>query len=95
MGILDKVLGRKKVDPNARRNRLLATGRITDGVILDSEINGTGEEVVFYLYTLNGVDFESSDLLTAEQRCQPAKYAPGAKVGIRYDPKNQGNSVVE
>jgi hypothetical protein len=74
---------------------LLAKGRITDGVILDAEINSANEEVVFYLYTLNGVDFESSDLLTADQRLDRVKYAPGATVGIRYDPRNQGNSIVE
>ena len=95
MGILDKILRRKKHDPNARRRFLLASGRITDGVILDSEINGSGEEIVFYTYTLNGVDFESSDILTLEQRNEPVKYAPGAKVGIRYDQRNQGNSIVE
>ena len=70
-------------------------GRITDGVILDAEVNGDGEEVVFYTYTLYGVDFESSEVLTADQRKQPAKYAPGAKVGVRYDQRNQGNSIVE
>jgi len=95
MGIIDKILRRKEPDPDARRRFLLTQGRITDGVILDSEINNTGDEIVFYLYTLNGVDFESSDLLTAEQRLERAKYAPGAKIGIRYDPKNQGNSIVE
>jgi hypothetical protein len=95
MGLIDKYLRRKKHDPLARRRHLLATGRITDGIILDAELNNEGEEIVYYLYTLNGVDFESSDLLTAEQRQDRIKYAPGAKVGIRYDPKNQGNSIVE
>ena len=95
MRFIDKILRRKKVDPEARRRFLLANGRITDGVILDSEINQAGEEIVFYLYTLNGVDFEASDILTDEQRLDRAKYAPGAKVGIRYHPRNQGNSIVE
>lgn len=95
MGIIDKILRRKKVDPEARRRLLLSQGRITDGIILDSEINANGEEIVFYLYTLNGVDFESSDILTAEQRQDRLKYAPGARIGIRYDPRNQGNSTVE
>ena len=94
MGIVDKLLRRKPADPNARRRFLLANGRITEGVILDSEIKGA-EEIVYYTYTLNGVDFESSEMLTVEQRGKPAKYAPGAKVGIRYDPRNQGNSIVE
>lgn len=95
MGLIDKLLGRKRFDPDARRRFLLANGRITDGVIIDSEIDGSGEEIVFYTYTLNGVDFESSDVLTAEQRRDRIKYAPGAKVGIRYDQRNQGNSIVE
>ncbi len=95
MGILDKILRRKKIDPNERRRLLLVNGRITDGVIIDSEVNGSGEEIVFFTYTLNGVDFESSDILTVEQRRDPIRYAPGARVGIRYDQKNQGNSIVE
>ena len=95
MGLLDKLFGRKKADPDARRRFLLANGRITDGVIIDSQIDPAGDEVVFYSYTLNGVDFESSDILAPEQRRNGIKYAPGAKVGIRYDQRNQGNSVVE
>ncbi|MBC7900375.1 MAG: hypothetical protein H7070_10020, partial [Saprospiraceae bacterium] len=50
--------------------------------------------IVFFVYTLNGVDFESSELLDEEKLKEPLKYAPGAKVGIRYDPKNQGNSTL-
>lgn len=77
-----------------RREHLLVHGRITDGKIIDTEVNGRGDEIVFYLYTLNGVDFESSELLSEEQRRDPLQYAPGAKVGVRYDPKNQGNSML-
>ena len=95
MGIIDKILRRKAVDLDARRRLLLANGRITDGVILDTEINDAGEEIAIYSYTLNGVDFESSDVLTQAQRLDRAKYAPGAKVGIRYDQRNQGNSILE
>jgi hypothetical protein len=95
MGIIDRILRRKPADPNARRQFLLALGRITDGVILDTEINEAGEEVAIYSYTLNGVDFESSDVLTNEQRQDRVKYAPGAKVGVRYDQKNQGNCILE
>ncbi len=78
-----------------RRRFLLANGRITDGRIIDSETTSRGEELVFYVYSLNGVDFESSELLSSEQMADPLKYAPGAKVGVRYDPKNQGNSMLE
>lgn len=95
MGFLDKIRRKKPPDANERRRHLLATGRITDGLIIDTDTMHDGGEIAYYVYTLNGVDFESSDVLTAEQLRQPIKYAPGAKVGIRYDPKNQGNSVLE
>ena len=95
MGILSFFQKRKQRDHFAeRRAHLLVHGRITDGKIIDTEINGRGDEIVFYLYTLNGVDFESSELLSEEQRRDPLQYAPGAKVGVRYDPKNQGNSML-
>jgi hypothetical protein len=95
VGIFSFLNKKEAVDPAARRNHLLRNGRITDGVITDGETARNGDEIVFYVYTLNGVDFESSEVLTPEQQRTPVKYAPGAKVAIRYDPKNQGNSVIE
>lgn len=95
MGWFERLFKKGVPDPAERRRQLLSTGRITDGVILDAGPNDDGDEVVHYLYTLNGVDFESSDVLTPQQLALPAKYAPGAKVAIRYDPRNQGNSIVE
>ncbi|NOT46954.1 MAG: hypothetical protein HOP17_04290 [Acidobacteria bacterium] len=94
MGLFSFLQG-KKPDPFAgRREYLLEHGRITDGVIIDTETKLNGDEIVFYVYSLNGVDFESSELLSEEQKADPLKFAPGAKVGVRYDPKNQGNSTL-
>ncbi len=95
MGFLDKVLRKKPLDPDEWRQKLLATGRITDGVIIDTYFDADGAEIAMYSYTLNGVDFESSAVLTREQQNDPVSYAPGAKVAVRYDPRNQGNSVIE
>lgn len=95
MGIIDKILRRKPVDPNARRRFLMTNGRITDGTIIDTTIDNDGNELVVFVYTLNGVDFESADVLTNEQKLKAGDYIPGAKVGIRFDPKNQYNSIVE
>lgn len=95
MGLLNKILRRKPVDPNARRRFLLENGRITDGTIIDTKTDEDGRELVVFVYSLNGVDFESADELTFEQKQRPGDYAPGAKVGIRFDPKNQYNSIVE
>ena len=85
---------RKQYTEEARRDFLLQNGRITDGTILDSETNEKGEEIVFYIYSVHGVDFESSEILSRAQRENPLQYAPGAKVGVRFDPKNHGNAVL-
>lgn len=94
MGFFDRLKRKKKQTDSERRDYLLAHGRITEGAIVDTETTDL-DEVVFYVYTLNGVDFESSERLSEEQRRDPLKYAPGAKVNIRFDPKNQGNSTLE
>lgn len=96
MAFFDFLKKKKRQDPDAvRRRHLLETGRITDGRIIDTYVDNRGREIAFYLYTLNGVDFESSEILTDEQRRDPLKYAPGAKIGVRYDPRNQGNSMLD
>jgi uncharacterized protein DUF3592 len=94
MGFLDKLRRKKEPTEAERRAHLRATGRITEGVILDSDSRGS-DEIVYYLYTLNGVDFESSERLDEKQMQDPLKYAPGQKINVRYDPKNQGNSTLE
>lgn len=95
MGLLNIFKPKKRVDTEAmRREFLLVNGRITEGTIVDSETNESGEEIVFYIYNVQGVDFESSEMLTAGQRENPLQYAPGAKVGVRFDPKNHGNCML-
>ena len=96
MAFFDFLKKKKRQEADsARRRHLLENGRITDGRIIDTFVDNRGREIAFYLYTLNGVDFESSEILTEEQRRDPLKYAPGAKVGVRYDPRNQGNSMLD
>ncbi len=96
MGILD-LFRRKKVDDEAARRRaLLTAGRITEGSIFDivtDEETGAIKQI-FYSYTINGVDYESSQLLDAEQRARQGDYFPGAHVTIRFNPRQPGNSVV-
>ena len=92
MGLFSIFKRNSKVTDADRKAFLMAHGRITDGIIVDNETKANGDEIAFYVYTLNGVDFESSELLNDEQRRKPLNYAPGAKVAIRYDPRNQGNS---
>ncbi|KXK02862.1 MAG: hypothetical protein UZ17_ACD001001310 [Acidobacteria bacterium OLB17] len=94
MGIFDRLFkAHKEVD--TRRERLLATGRITDGEILELRKDANSEIVAVYRYVLNGVEFESAEVLTEGQLRDSIRYAPGSSVAIRYDPKNQVNSIIE
>ena len=69
MGLFDIFKSKKKVNTEAEwREVLRAKGRITDGIIIDSEVSENGEETVSYQYTIQGVDFESSEVLTEKQR---------------------------
>ena len=96
MGFFDFLKPKKEVDLEAARREFLArSGRICDGTIIESKTSEAGEEIVYYFYTVHGVDFESSDILTDAQKRDPLKYAPGANVGIRFDPKNHGNSILD
>ncbi len=83
-----------KADAADRRSRLLTHGRFTDGIIIDIEEMEEGVKVVHYSYSVHGVEFESSDVLTEEQKKDELKYAPGAHVSIRFDPVNPGNAVL-
>ncbi|MBX3283357.1 MAG: hypothetical protein KF756_12900 [Acidobacteria bacterium] len=94
MGIFDRLF-KGKGAPDSRRERLLATGRITDGVILELKKDANSDVVAVYNYTLNGVEFESAEVLTESQLKAGIRYAPGSSVAIRYDPKNQVNSIIE
>ncbi len=96
MGFFDIFKAKKAIVTETERRDFLKTkGRITDGVIVDSETNENGEEVVFYYYNIQGVDFESSEILTEAQCENPLKYAAGAKIGVRFDPHNHGNSILD
>ncbi len=95
MGILN-IFKRKKTDDEAeRRKLLLRTGRITDGSIFDVITDDAGDITqVFYNYEINGVEYESSQLLDADQRKRSGDYFPGARVTVRFNPRQPGNSVV-
>lgn len=95
MGFLDIFKRKPKVDLEAqRREHLTRNGRITEGTIIDSEITDDGKELVYYHYEIHGANFESSEILGEDHQRNPLKYAPGAKVGVRFDPKNHGNSIL-
>ena len=95
MGLLD-IFKRKKSDGEAeRRTALLRAGRITEGSIFDVITDEAGAIThVFYNYEINGVEYESSQSLDAGQQQRSADYFPGARVTVRFNPRQPGNSLV-
>jgi hypothetical protein len=94
MSFLDR-FRKKKEDEASRISRLLRTGRIVEGEILDVTSDPSGRTThVFYTYNIAGVDYESSQALDQKQQDACERYSPGGRVVIRYDPRQPGNSVV-
>jgi hypothetical protein len=95
MGIFDIFRKKKEGGEAERRALLLRTGRITEGSIFDVITDEAGAITqVFYNYEINGVEYESSQLLDAGQRGRADEYFPGARVTVRFNPRQPGNSVV-
>jgi hypothetical protein len=95
MSIFDIFRKKKEVDLEAQRREYLGRfGRITDGTVIDSETIETGE-IIQYAYSVHGADYESSEILPFERTVDALKYAPGARIGVRYDPKQHANSILE
>jgi hypothetical protein len=60
MGLLDR-LRRKREGEISPVARLLQTGRIVEGKVIDVETDGEGNITqVFYFYEISGVHYESS-----------------------------------
>ena len=94
MGLLGLLRRKQDNTEAARRARLLRTGRIAEGSILDITTDEQGQIThIFYAYEINGVDYESSQSLDDAQRTRPANYSPGARIVIRFDPRQPANSV--
>ena len=94
---LRNLFKRKQVDTEAARRELLVrSGRIGEGVILDVTTADNTNDIthVFYAYNANGVEYESSQTLDEAQRQRQINYYPGAHVTVRFDPHRPANSVV-
>ena len=94
MSFLDRF--RKKPEDEASRiERLLKTGRMADGRIIDAVSDNDGRITqVTYTYELSGVQYESSQALNNQQQQRARDYAPGKQIIVRYDPRRPANSVV-
>jgi len=86
---------RKKEDPEvARRALLLRAGRLGEAAVLGTDVDGDGNTMLSYSYTVGGVDYQAFQCLDGEQLLRPNDYLPGANVALRYDPRRPANSYV-
>jgi len=86
---------RKKEDPEiARRALLRRSGRIGEATVLATDVDGEGNEILSYCYTVAGVDYETMQRLDEEQLRRKDNYLPGSRVALRYDPRHPTNSLV-
>lgn len=95
MSFLDRFRRKKVEDEPARRARLLLHGRITEGTVLDVTSDDAGAvSEIFFTYTIHGVSYRATQVLTEDQRNNLKTFIPAAHVTVRYDPHRPGNSVV-
>ena len=86
---------RKKEDPEvARRALLLRSGRLGDATVLGTDVDGDGNSMLSYSYTIGGVDYQAFQRLDADQLLRENDYLPGSRVALRYDPRRPANSFV-
>jgi hypothetical protein len=82
----------------ARRRLLVESGRIVDGMLLDTyEIDSAGRRLTMLLfaYRIGGVDYECSQDITAlTGSFDITRFRAGFPCSVRYQPGNPQNSIV-
>jgi len=83
----------------ARRAFLVESGRIVDGMLLDSYHVDGGDgrilSMLLYSYRIGGVDYEcSQDVTPIGAEMSVSKVRAGFPCSVRYQPGNPHNSIV-
>jgi hypothetical protein len=83
--------GRLSPEERERRrcNLLVERGKMGDAMLVEFR-----ETVVFYSYSVRGVEHIASQDLAALREHMPAELAIDCAVLIKYDPRNPANSIV-
>jgi hypothetical protein len=96
----------RRTDPElARRQWLMARGRIVEGNVIDliqegrsiieKEIDHSLPCTILYRYHTFGVTYESAHDLSPKQLTKLEDYRVGQRISVRYDPRRPANSFVE
>ena len=102
MGALLLIRSRRKSAAERERERRLAvnaTGRITDGVLVEPDPAPSDEQttsgLVFYRYSAKGLEYSAAqDLSTLSHLTPPQSYIPGAPVQVKYNPQRPSDSII-
>ena len=101
-GVVLLLRSRRKSAAERERERRLAvnaTGRITDGVLVEPDSDPGDEQttsgLVFYRYSAKGVQYSAAqDVSTLSHLTPPQSYVPGAPVQVKYNPQKPSNSII-
>ena len=95
MSLLARFRRKKEDDPEvSRRALLLRAGRLGEATVLGTDVDGDGNAMLSYSYTIGGVDYQAFQCQDPDQLSRKNDYLPGARVALRYDPRRPANSFV-
>ncbi|MGA2117689.1 MAG: hypothetical protein ABSH56_23385 [Bryobacteraceae bacterium] len=84
---------RSRVPPEERERRrrawLVATGKMCDAALVDLR-----EELVFYSYSVRGVEYTASQDVSQLGAYLPSEKEMITVIAVRFDPANPANSIV-
>lgn len=69
--------------------RLVAEGKISDAMLVEIR-----EALVFYCYSVRGVEYTASQDLSRFAGEQAADFSGVSAMSVKYDPRNPANSIV-
>ena len=101
VGVILWVRGRRKSAAERERERRLAvnaTGRITDGVLVESDRSEEIETLsglVFYRYKAKGIEYSAAqDISALVHLTPPTVCSPGVPVQVKYNPQRPSDSII-
>ena len=88
-----RIWKRRRVTPDERERRrraaLVATGKMGDATLVEIR-----EDLLFYCYTVRGVEYTASQDVSALKPFLPEEFGASLAVSVKYDAKNPANSIV-
>ena len=84
---------RSRTTPEERERRrcalLVATGKITDAMLVEIR-----EVLVFYSYSVRGVEYTASQDISRFASDPTVDFSGVSAMSVKYDPRNPANSIV-